>query len=279
MTWRRWSAWIVPLLYAAIAVLTFRNYGITLDESPQMHYGDLVLDYFRSGFVNHDALTFSDLRFYGPLFEIIPAMLGRLAPALKYDIHHLCIAVAGLGTIVATGFFAKDVDADPFFAQLALVAQPQFYGHSFNNSKDIPLACALTWGFVALERLANATDREARTWKLVLATGLAIGSALAIRAGSAPLFVMAGVVVVILSRHRGAVISKLGAAAAIAWGVMIAFWPWAHQNAIRNPLVAMATAIKFPRVNPVLFEGVYIQSNALPRRYLVEMLAITTPPR
>ena len=266
MTRRRWSPWIVPLAYAIVVILTLREYGITWDESRQMRYGELVLAYFRSGFTNRTANSFFDLRFYGPLFEIIPAMVWQFAPALKYDIHHLFIALAALGTIIATGRFATYADAEPFFAQLALVALPQFYGHSFNNSKDIPLACALTWSLVALSRGTSAVFM-----------GLAIGSALAIRAGSAPLIVAASLVVILTSQQRRAMVKRLAVAAVIAWLVMIAFWPWAHESPIRNPIAAMVTASKFTRVNPVMFEGRYIDSNVLPRRYLVEMLAITTP--
>ena len=44
-----WLAFALVVLAAVLAVLlTYRDYGITWDESVQKHYGELVVAYFRS---------------------------------------------------------------------------------------------------------------------------------------------------------------------------------------------------------------------------------------
>lgn len=65
---------------------------------------------------------------------------------------------------------------------------------------------------------------------------------------------------------------------AAAWIVMVSLWPWAHENVIMNPLLALKMITKFHVTYPVFFEGKSILSNLLPRYYLPKYLLITTPP-
>src|SRR5436190_357189 len=191
---------IVPSAYGLVALLTFRQYGITFDESVQALYGELTLRYF----TGHGAYTFGDLRFYGPLFETIAAIAYAPFPAWKFDIRHLLIATTAVVTLIATGRLAKRADVDPLIAQLALVMMPQWWGHSFNNSKDVPFACACVVVVLAFVRMADADGR----WQMADGksdggsairhppsaigragvAGVALGAALAIRPGGALFF-------------------------------------------------------------------------------------------
>jgi hypothetical protein len=253
---------IVPLGYGLAALLTFRQYGITFDESVQSLYGELTLRYF----TGHSAYTFGDLKFYGPLFETIAAIVYAPFPQWKFDIRHLLIAMTAVVTIIATGRLAKRADVDPLIAQLALVMLPQFWGHSFNNSKDIPFACAcvvVLWAFVRMwERGSVAAAVQ---------SGIALGAALAIRPGGALFFALTAIALIPWLKWRVAI------AGAVGWIVMVAVWPWAQLNPILNPIRAMSEAASFSAVMPVLFEGDFVRSDMLPRRYLAEMLAITIP--
>ena len=256
---------IVPTAYGITALCTFRHYGLTFDEAVQSYYGELTLRYFRSGFTDHAAQQFTDLKYYGPLFETIAAVVYSPFLRWKYDIRHLLIAITALITIVAVGRLAKLADADPLVAQLAPVMLPQFWGHSFVNSKDIPFACACTLAVLAFARM--------ETMRGAVLAGLAAGAALAIRPGGAVFFVMTAIVVMAFTRRW----KELLVAGLVAWAVMVAVWPWAHLNPILNPIRAIRVAASFTTKLPVLFEGRFISSDLLPRRYLAEMLAITTP--
>jgi hypothetical protein len=274
---------IVPVGYGLAALLTFRQYGITFDESVQSLYGELTLRYF----TGHGAYTFADLKFYGPLFETIAAIVYAPFPQWKFDIRHLLIAMTAVVTIIATGRLAKRADVDPLIAQLALVMLPQFCGHSFNNSKDIPFACAcvvVVWAFVRMAdgdgrwRMADGGDRDASAIRhppsaigRAGVAGVALGAALAIRPGGALFFALTAIALVPWLKWRIAI------AGAVGWIVMVALWPWAQLNPILNPIRAMREAASFSAVMPVLFEGDFVRSNMLPRRYLAEMLAITIP--
>jgi hypothetical protein len=278
---------IVPTAYGITALCTFRHYGMTFDEAVQSYYGELTLRYFRSGFTDHAAQQFSDLKYYGPLFETIAAAVYSPFMRWKYDIRHLLIAITALITIVAVGRLAKLADADPLVAQLALVMLPQFWGHSFVNSKDIPFACTCALAALAFARIPDgrwqmadgrsngdsAIRHPPSAIGRACCAGIAAGAALAIRPGGAVFFVMTAIVVVALTRR----LKPMFVAGLVAWAVMVAVWPWAHLNPILNPIRAVRIAASFTTKLPVLFEGRFIGSDLLPRRYLAEMLAITTP--
>src|SRR6185369_7745458 len=72
--------------------------------------------------------------------------------------------------------------------------------------------------------------------------------------------------------------AQTAAVAVIAWALMVATWPFAQEAPIRNPLAALAVATAFPVRFPVLFEGGYLASDALPGRYLGQLLVMKTPP-
>jgi hypothetical protein len=65
---------------------------------------------------------------------------------------------------------------------------------------------------------------------------------------------------------------------AVAWIVLLIFWPWAQAHPLVSLPQAAAHSLSFPRPIPVLFHGAYVDSGSLPRTYLLQMLAFTTPP-
>ena len=260
----------IALAYLVIAMLTVSHYGLTWDEGVQSRYGELVLRYYASRFADRSAIEFLNLQLYGPLFESSAAAVYRFFPEHEIDIRHALIAFTGFLTILGAGVACARLEGSGGLASLALLMTPQFYGHSFNNSKDIPFACAATWFFVALLSLL-----ERKRPRDVVLLGLAGGAMLGIRVGGLLLVAIAAVIVA-LTRERRLLVG-FTTSVVIAWIVMVAVWPWAHANPILNPLRAFQASTTFPSRYPVLFESSFVMSNELPRRYLVEMLAITTP--
>jgi hypothetical protein len=138
---------------------------------------------------------------------------------------------------------------------------------------------------LGLARLLAA--REWR-WADVLLCGGAIGLALAVRVGAVLLLVL-----LILGLALGACLDReqrlawrahgrqralqLLALAAVAWGVMVAGWPWAHGAPLTRPLLALHLMSDFGHSYPTLFEGRFQGSADLPRYYVPKYLAITTP--
>jgi hypothetical protein len=272
-----------------VALVVYPDYGVTWDEGVQALYGEQVLAYFRSGLADTSASRVLDLRFYGPLFDALAALASEGAPERRFEIRHLCIALVGLLTLPALMLYARSFGLRwlPALCGLGLATHPRFWGHLFNNSKDIPFAAAFAASFAALAALLRAPGLP---WTRVLVIGLAFGVAAAIRPGGLPLLAvaLAGVLGLALWRDRAPGADSAWAAAAgalkgasalaLAWGVMVLPWPWAHEAPLAHPLEAMRRAAAFDAVYTVLFEGQRVPSDHLPAWYLPEFLAIATPP-
>jgi hypothetical protein len=278
-----WQSTIVVSGLAAV-VLTFREYGISWDESTNIRYGELILGYFASGFRDRSVDEFINLRFYGPLYDFVVAAVAATAPDHKVEIRHLLNALTGLLILPALFRFGRLLE-DPrigLWAAVALGVMPVFYGHAFVNSKDVPFACAFTWSMVFLLELFLS---KGVSWSGVAACGLAFGAAAAIRPGGMillfPLLFLATLLAQVTGRLGTTArlsASKLCAIGGLTWLTMIAFWPTAHRSPLVHPLRSIRVAMDFPVVYPVLFEGRVLRSDGLPWYYLLKYVAITTPP-
>ncbi len=274
--------WTAALLIAGIAVVlaVHRDFGVTWDEPVQARYGETVLAYFGSGFEGPVSLTAPNTRHYAPAFELLAALAYSGRPESKYEIRHALLgltALLGALAVIRIGSLLGGVWV-AVFASLVFVLLPGFFGHAFNNSKDVPFAVCFAWAVLALVRFTSEPERSSRA----LACGLALGAALAVRPGGLPMLLGLFIVAAGLSTLAGVewrALALRGAAVwLLAWAVMLAPWPFAHQDPLRHPLEAIATAFSLPARFPVLFEGEVKMSDTLPRRYLVEYVAITTPP-
>jgi hypothetical protein len=276
---RSWTAAVVLVGLVGI-LLTYRDYGITWDEPLQARYGEAVLEYFSSGFDSPVEIEPAGVRHYGPVFELAAALAYAGEAAEKYPIRHLLIACVGLLGVVGTIRIASLVGTPwmAVFAPLILITLPRFYGHSFANSKDIPFAVGFTWAVYGICRFATGPRR----WLYTFGCGIALGAALATRPGGMPLLLLLFVGTLALAALAGGGWRQLalrGAAAwALGWVVMVAFWPWAHEDPVWNPLEAVSFAFAGPKTFPVLFEGRVVMSDQLPRTYMTKYLLITTPP-
>ena len=287
---RPWWLWLVMLIGLATILATYRNYGSNWDEAVQARYGELAVDYFRSGLVDRSVNRFLNLRFYGPLVEMIPALLYGDAKTGTYELRHLFMPLFGLATLPAVFAYASlaRVPGLPLLAVLALATMPRFYGDWFNNSKDVPFACLFALAMYTLAALFRV--RSFTPWRVV-ACGLAFGLTLGVRPGGFPILALFFVAAALLSFAipdpngvAGGVRSPVTTVLlqgigvfAVAWAVMVLPWPWAHENPLGHPIDAMREAASFTTSYPVLFEGAVVSSSAIPRDYLLKYLLITTP--
>lgn len=298
----RIPSWLYLLVGIVAVVLLHDDYGVTWDEGVQAEYGELALRYFTSGGTDTGALEFEVRSQYGPVYQMIPAVLYRTLDLPKYPTRHLFNGLVALLALPGLFLFARGFRAPlvPALAVLALIALPRFVGHAFNNSKDIPFAVAVVWFMVAAALLF---EKRNLGWGRVAGCALALAAALWARPGGFPLLLVwlgiAAVAGLWLSApapgseeggvdggrvEGGWAESAVRASAAlvvvvaIAWVLLVLPWPAAHPDPVTHPIAAMGTAASFPVELPVLFEGRTWTSGELPRRYALEMLAITMPP-
>ena len=290
-----WASLILVLCLGGLIGATFLDYGITFDEPLQQEYGERVLDYYRAlirGDFDSGALEYENLYYYGGFFDSFVALAGKILPLPTYDTRHLITALVGLLGVVGCMRLAAVLGgpAAAFWAGLSLVLIPRYYGHMFNNPKDIPFATAYIWSVYYLARTLPSLSKIPRG--LALKIGLAIGAAMAIRVGGAILLVyfgallLVGFVIEMVRRERSmatifrslsGALTSFSLAAISAYLIMLMFWPWAQVDPLRRPLIALEKFSESIFAGIVLFNGNSLRPAHLPTSYLLHYLAITLP--
>jgi hypothetical protein len=283
----RWTmAGAAALTGIAIVMLsTVGGYGITWDEQFQSAYGEQVIAWYQSGFHNDAALMYRDLYLYGGLFDVVAQIVARVSPLdLFVDRHIVNVAFALIGLAGTWRLGVLVIGARGGFLAMALTAlTPMFYGHGFNNPKDIPFAALFVWTLCfLLESTRSSPDIRLSSAAKVTA---AFGTLLAIRPGGIFVFGYIGLWW-LLSYVRGgdspraAVRKTVGPLAAVlggAWLIMLAFWPWAQVNPILNPLLGIRRAARFSFTGPTLFFGQQVPARPAPLAYVPTWFALQLP--
>jgi hypothetical protein len=293
------SAWetatgILLAAFAVLIVFTFRSYGVTVDERHSNLNGRYFIDWYASGFHDRAIIDEGNQRLYGSFFNSISAFISDNSPLGLYETGHLVIAITSLIGVFFAYRLGKRL-AGPiagFFSALLLILTPVYYGHSFINPKDIPFAVLF---LISVYYLTVSYDHLPLLGaKRVIILGAAIGLTLGIRVGAVMLF---GYLLVLIalwlvaryrqnSSYRGRVVwNDLRSAAfsciavgAVAWIVMLIWWPYGQVSPILNPLRALKRNADFTDFSAnSLYQGRFIPSDALPRGYLPTWFSITLP--
>ena len=130
-----------------LAVLLFRDYGISNDEEVQHRYGELIINYYESGFRDTALFNYKNLYLYGGLFDIVAVGLARLLPFDPFLIRHLLSAMIGVGGMAGVWATARLVGGARagLIALCAIAVCGPYFGGMFNHTKDVPFAAAVIW--------------------------------------------------------------------------------------------------------------------------------------
>ncbi|MCU0838134.1 MAG: glycosyltransferase family 39 protein [Rhodospirillales bacterium] len=287
-TWWDRGAWLLLCALMVLVILTFHHYGISNDEEVQHRYGEMLLDFYSSGFADDSAFHFKDLYYYGGLFDMAAILLDRLLPLEIWDTRHLLSALIGVLGIAAVWRLGRLL-AGPrvgFIAALLLALTGAWYGGMFNHTKDIPFATAMAWSLYFLCRVLAELPRPSP--RTVIGFGLALGCALGIRVGAAVIVVpfAAGLTMWAIGCAGGtlkdranqlvAIGARLLPAAALAYVVMAISWPWAVLDPL-NPWRALDhfSQLEFP-IRTIL-AGQVMWITEVPATYLPIYLVIKLP--
>jgi hypothetical protein len=278
-------------LFAALIVLvflTYNSYAVSNDEPVQQRYGELIIDYFRSGFTDTSLFHYINLYLYGGLFDVAATFVERALPFLDpYDVRHVLCALTGAGGIGAAFGLARLI-AGPragAIAAFALAACGPWYGSMFNHTKDIPFAAAMTGAAYFLLRSMHDLPRPKT--RHIVAFGLLLGAALGIRVLGLLMVGYAGIAMLIAipragtqPRDRLAFFARsvvaLTPAFLIAYALMIAAWPWSALAPL-NPVRGLVDFGEFHyRIDTMLAGQVYTMDQ-VPRWYVPAYLVIKLP--
>jgi hypothetical protein len=286
VSWLTRFFWLGLIIWVA---LTFRQHGISNDEYVQHTYGEMLLDWYRSGFTDQDAFHYRNLYLYGGLFDLIAAWLDPFFPGIIiWDIRHLLSALFGLLGFYGVSRFAHLLGGQ----RLALLAMSLLFltvswsGTMFTHTKDIPFAACMLWALYATALVIR--DMELVSGRAIVLLGFSVGGALGLRVGGA--FAVIYLILLVLWRvlvdHKQEgtpILSRLIRmfwvllpAAVLAFVFMAMCWPWSVIE-VDNLLEAAKSFSHFDFNMQTMLNGTMYNIGDVPRSYLFEYLEVKLP--
>jgi 4-amino-4-deoxy-L-arabinose transferase-like glycosyltransferase len=275
---------------SVIALLTFRDYGLSWDDYTHSEYGDLLLKLYASGFTDRRALSWVNLYYYGGGFDLLAALAAKALPLTPFETRRLMGAAVGILGLFVTWRIGRRIGGPRagLIALVLLAACPLYYGHMFMNPKDSPFAVAMAVFLLGLVRLLEAYPRVSiATGALVgIGFGLAFGSRIMGAFGA--IDALAALALVVAAEARADGIRPAGArlgrfvlalvpVIVLAYAVMALVWPWAAVEPL-NPLRAVEYFSRFfEKPWQELFGGQLISVPDMPRSYVPVLFALKLP--
>ena len=260
-----WGAITIIAILVGLILLTYQDYGVIWDANSHTDNGKLNIEYYRTlgqdrKLLDTPPCDLGYLPLYGGFFDVTAEFAVWLHPEKPFEIRHLVNAMFGLLGIVGCWRLALCVAGyrAAFWAALCLALTPSYYGHMFFNPKDIPFAAM----FVGALFFVCAAIKTFPRVPVRIMTGLGVisGLTMGIRIGGLLIFFyyfVAFIVFVLFRYFRTRDIREAAGlcrvffpsavgSVAVAWVVMLIFWPWAHVNPIVRPIQAFLFFSKFP---------------------------------
>jgi 4-amino-4-deoxy-L-arabinose transferase-like glycosyltransferase len=283
---RRWRVFglVTLALLALLMFATVGDYGLTWDEEFHNTYGEYVLAWFESGFRDRRALDYKNSYVYGALFDVVALLFARVSPLGLYEDRHIVNVAFGILALAGTRRLGTILlgSRGGVLAMLLAALTPMFYGHSFNNPKDIPFAALFVWTLCFLYESASPIPAASKRAAAKLC--ISLGAMLATRPGGV-FFVVYIIGWWSLSLWRAGAARQqarraLAAFALVlagAWLLMLTAWPWGQLSPFIHPLAGIAIASRFSYAMTTLFMGQQIPALHPPLGYLPTYFAMQLP--
>jgi hypothetical protein len=273
-----------------LALLTFRDYGLSWDDYAHSEYGDLLLKLYASGFRDQRALSWVNLYYYGGGFDLLAALTAKVLPFTLFETRRLVGAAVGILGLLITWRIGRRVGGQlaGLMALVLLAACPLYYGHMFMNPKDAPFAVATAIFLLGATRALEQYPR------VTLATGSLVGIGFGLSFGSRimgafePVGAFAAVALIFAVESRAHGIRSAGVRLghflwalmpfmALAYVAMALVWPWSVVNPL-NPFRAVEYFSHFfEKPWQELFDGRLISVPDMPRSYVPTLFALKLP--
>ena len=273
-----------------VALLTFRDYGLSWDDYTHSEYGDLLLNFYLSGLRDQRALSWVNLYYYGGGFDLLAALAAKLLPFTLFETRRLMGAAVGVLGLFVTWRIGRRVGGPPagLIALVLLATCPLYYGHMFMNPKDSPFAVAMAIFLLGLVRIFEDYPRVSIASGVLVGAGfgLAFGSRIMGAFGAIDALAVLAFIFAIDCRARGirSAVASLGhfvvalvPAMVLAYAVMALVWPWSVGDPL-NPLRAVEYFSRFfEKPWQELFDGRVISVPDMPRSYVPTLFALKLP--
>jgi hypothetical protein len=289
---RVWDRLAVAVLGSVtiVALLTFRDYGLSWDDYAHSEYGDLLLSYYTSGLQDRRALSWVNLYYYGGGFDLLAAAAAKVVALPQFATRRVAGAVIGVVGLFVTWRTARHV-AGPlagFVALTLLAVCPLYYGHMFMNPKDAPFAVAMAILLLGQVRALQEYPRLSIATGALLGAGagLAFGSRIMGGFGALEFAAALGFILALRARQEGVAraaseltgfLVRLLPAMLLAYVVMALVWPWSALDP-RNPFRAVEYFSRFfEKPWSELFAGSVVLVTEMPRTYVPTLFALKLP--
>ena len=285
----QWLFYGLIAVYGVVVLMAFSDYGITTDEPLHVMYGEHIAQWYGSLFRDHTIFTASNLWLYGGFFDTVIYVLKHVVPMDVYELRHLVCGLVGVVGVVGAykiGACLGGARAG-LLAALFLILTPRYFGHVFNNTKDIPFAVGYVWSLYYLIRCVGVLPHLSRAW--IWKLGVVLGLTFGIRSSAALLVcylvLFFGLRYVQIWRFEaGDLVQdwrrqmwRLVGLGVIVYVTVFPFFPYLHVHPLTGLWDSLTAFSKFPEVHYNFFEGQYIASDALPWHYIPKWLLITVP--
>jgi hypothetical protein len=272
---------LLPLM-----VLASFDFGVTWDEKPRHHYGELVWEFMRGLRARTTTYVEDGGHLYGGLFDTICAAVERYLPFNRYVIRHGINAIFGWVGVVYVGRLAARLFGQwaGVLGLLLVVASPRYFADSMNNPKDLPFAAATAAALYYFSTVSPKWPYISRSTaiKIVVAVAVALNirAAALLYLGYFGLLILAFVIAERQFDPRRLFDTFLRVVAITAAVLVLGtvFWPWAMASPFIRPIEALLSFANAPFSADVLFNGHAVPSNDLPWYYVPVWLLISTPP-
>ncbi len=278
------------VVVAAIAAVTFRDYGLGWDDYTHSQYGDLLVSLYGSGFTDKRALSFVNLYMYGGGYDLLATLAAKVLPFDLFETRRLVGAAVGLVGLLVTWRLARRLGG-PFAGLIALVLLatcPLYYGHMFMNAKDAPFAVAMVIALLGIVRALEEYPRPTPPTVTLCSVGIGLAIGSRVMGGFAIVNALLPLLFVVGVRTRASGWKEaLGEGrqflvpfipgALLAYLVMGLVWPWSVVSPL-NPFRAVEYFSNFfERPWRELFDGRLILVPDMPRSYVPTLAALTLP--
>jgi len=273
-----------------VALLTFRDYGLSWDDYAHSEYGDLLLQFYASGLGDQRALSWVNLYYYGGGFDLLAAVAAKFLPLTLFETRRLIGATVGILGLFITWRIGRRVGGPPagLIALVLLAACPLYYGHMFINPKDSPFAVAMAILLFGLVRCLEEYPRVSIATAALTGAGFGLSFGSRIMGAFGAIDALAALALIFSLEGRALGLRQAGArlghfllallpAVVLAYAVMAFIWPWSAVDPL-NPLRAVEYFSRFfEKPWQELFEGRVISVPDMPRSYLPTLFALKLP--
>jgi len=294
---RKQSALVSIFLFLIIFIVgisIFDDYGIHVDELAERNTGLITLKYVLNDvlkvpslpeelLLTQDLLSYKD-KDYGVVLQM-PTVLFEYFMNFRFDektifkIRHFWLFINFYVATIFFYMFIKKRFQNPFFSIIAvifLVLSPRIFADAFYNNKDLLF---LSWFIISLYFFVQFIYSSTILNGFFLSITIALSSNIRV-VGLMILFFSCLFLLIKLIRKK-IKFSRFILLACLLIGVTVSLWilflPASWENPAKYLLNVFKSFSNFDHIEPEVYFGKLVPSDALPWHYILVWIGITTP--